>query len=161
MFCIAMASRPFQEQEKDHELVRQVHKLQCVMGQNRVTGAAGDKRGREDSRIFAKAIDATMISSRSNDAIRSGKNITIRSAKSGTGSVGCYLHVLDRVEEVYAAFEESPGSFCILMMSAETFRGKMTLKDSVKGANGQVSRSDFYEFGHTVQRNVPNKAEND
>lgn len=119
------------------------------MPQNRKTGAMADKFGRETSRLIAKNLGAKGISPNSNEFAHEGRHITIRCAHHRTKDVGVPYKMLNRIDAVFAAFEDKEGNYDLYDISPNLFR--VYMRDS-KGQRkvALVRRSVFLETGRFI-----------
>jgi hypothetical protein len=116
------------------------------MTQNRDSGAAGNAFGRATGKKLAAALGATLTKPGSNEARWDGKLVVLKSASARTNSVGVTYLMLDRVEEIVAAFQRDDGSFELYRLSANAFRAEMRPTGSLGPSHGRVgvvSRSVF------------------
>jgi hypothetical protein len=81
------------------------------MPQNRHTGAAGDRFGRETAPKIAAVIDAVMSRPGSNEANWHGRRAVIKCAKAGNPRVGVTFRMLNTVDVIVAAFQRDDGRF--------------------------------------------------
>ena len=75
------------------------------MGQNQITGAAGDKYGREMARIVAKLLKTELLSNKSNEILLDEGLFVIKSARRKTTSIGITVKMLERLQGIIIAFE--------------------------------------------------------
>lgn len=123
------------------------------MPQNRESGAAANKWGRQIARLIARKLGATEISNRSNEFILNGKNITIRCAHYNTDSVGVTYLMLNRIDYVIGAFEDERGRFNLYELRPTQYKKKMTetrSKGPSAGKVGIVKRSTFERLGRLL-----------
>lgn len=89
----------------------------------------------------------------SNEARWDGKLVVLKSAASATNSVGVTYLMLDRVDEVVAAFQREDGRFDVYALSAAAFRSAMKptrSKGASSGRVGIVRRSTFESLGRSL-----------
>ena len=125
------------------------------MTQDRASGAAANKWGRETARKIASKIDAVMKGRTSNEARLDGKTIVIKCAASRTDSVGVTFKMLDRLDSIIGAFQLDDGSFEVWSLSPEKFRQGMRdtrSKGSAAGKVGIVRKVSFEKGGITLGR---------
>jgi hypothetical protein len=119
------------------------------MPQDRETGAAARNRGHELAPKLARLIGAILLGSRSNEAQLGDKRIVIKTGSGRNDQVGVTYAMLDRVHDVYAAFESEPGLYSVYRLPAPLFSGHM--RDSKRaGKLGLVRRRTFEELGELV-----------
>jgi len=120
------------------------------MGQDQVSGAAGNEFGRQNGKKLAEALGATLIKPGSNEARLQGKLVALKSAAPGTHSVGVTYLMLNRVDEIIAALQRDDGAFDVYALSAAAFRSAMKptrSKGPSAGRVGVVRRSVFESDG--------------
>jgi hypothetical protein len=120
------------------------------MPQDRLTGAAGNAFGRATAPLIAKAIGATMLGSRSNEAVLGGNRVVIKCAAPNTTSIGVTYVMLERLHSVVGAFQQTNGSFSVILLPVTIFASEQRLSRSQgasKGKVGLVSRSVFERKG--------------
>src|SRR5687768_9320379 len=121
------------------------------MPQDRETGAAARNRGHELAPRLARLIGAKLLGSRSNEAQLGDKRLVIKTASGRNDQVGVTYAMLDRIHDVYAAFESEPGQYTVYRLPVRLFSGHM--RDSeAEGKVGLVRRSTFQELGELVVR---------
>ena len=121
------------------------------MPQDRESGAAGAKFGRETAKIIAQKLGATKEGrSYSNEYLLKGKHIVIKCAHHKTGSVGISYHMLERLDSIFGAFETDSGAYKLYELSSAQFKKSMEPTRSQgpsKGKVGIVKKAIFYEKG--------------
>lgn len=121
------------------------------MPQDRESGAAGAKFGREAAKIIAKKLSATKEGrSDSNEYLLKGKHIVIKCAHRRTPSVGISYHMLERMDSILGAFETDSGTYELYELSPAQFKKYMEPTRSQgpsKGKVGIVKKAIFYEKG--------------
>jgi len=123
------------------------------MPQDRDTGAAGDKFGRECGRKIADALDANLVSGNSNEATRNGRRIVIKCAAVLNTKVGVSYDMLERLDEVFGAFQREDGRFDVISLPASVYRDRMSETRSQgpsAGKVGVVSKSVFLAEGQVI-----------
>jgi hypothetical protein len=98
---------------------------ESAMPQDEFTGEAGRTFGRETAPLIARAIGATMLGSESNEATYRGRHIVIKCARRNTGKVGVTYRMLERVDTVVGAFQQTDGSFEVILLPATILVEKM------------------------------------
>ena len=125
------------------------------MAQDRESGAAANKWGRETAPKIALKIGAVMKGRASNEARLDGKTIVIKCAASATDSVGVTFNMLTRVDSIIGAFQLDDGSFELWSLSPEKFHQGMRdtrSKGSAAGKVGIVRKVAFERGGFTLGR---------
>lgn len=120
------------------------------MPQDQSSGAAGNAFGRTMAPRIAHAIGATMLGSRSNEAIFEGMRVVIKCAAPKTTSVGVTYLMLERLHSVIGAFQQTNGSFSLFLLPATTFTAEQRPSRSQgpsSGKVGLVSRAVFESKG--------------
>ncbi|MCC5982687.1 MAG: hypothetical protein JJU26_13320 [Oceanicaulis sp.] len=123
------------------------------MPQTTNSGSEGNEFGRRMAPQLAAAVGATLLGKTSNEATLGTKRVVLKSANSGTTAVGVTHKMLDRIDEVIAAFGKSGGLFVMYSLPAATFSKHMR-ESASKGAKGHgvglVSRGVFEEHGREI-----------
>ena len=125
------------------------------MKQDQATGAAASRWGRETGRRIAKALDGTPLSNQANEFLIGGRRVAVKTAKSGTDSVGVTYLVLDRVADVYGAWEVGSEEFEVWSLLADAFKRHMretASRGASAGRVGLVRRAVFESQGKLVGR---------
>jgi hypothetical protein len=123
------------------------------MPQNHKTGVAGNEFGRTNAKKLAAALGAILTRPGSNEARWEGKLVALKSAASGTTSIGVTYLMLGRVDEVIAAFERLDGAFDLFALSASAFSSAMKptrSKGPSAGRVGIVTKVVFEESGRPL-----------
>jgi len=124
------------------------------MAQDRITGADGNRFGRETAPLIARAIGATILGSQSNEVTYKGSRAVIKCAARKTNSVGVTYHMLGRVDSVLGAFQQPDGSFEVRMLPATIFAQQMRptrSRGASAGKVGVVSRGVFERRGEYIK----------
>ena len=123
------------------------------MVQDRESGAAAAAWGRETAIRVGRALGATPTSSTSNEFSFHDRRIVIKMAHENTTSVGVTYHMLERLDDVLAAWEVSSGEFDVWSLPARTFAQHVRDSRSRGGAGkvGLVTRRVFEELGQRVK----------
>ncbi|SQD76529.1 hypothetical protein [Moritella yayanosii] len=108
------------------------------MSQNKNSGAAANKWGRETARSIASKIGATMISKASNECNHNGCKAVIKCAKVATDSVGVTYKMLERLDYIIGAFQSENGTFELFQLSSSYFENDMRATASLGSASGKV-----------------------
>lgn len=109
------------------------------MPQDRESGARADKYGRETARKIAERISATAISKTSNEFLLKNRKITIRCARFKTTDVGVSYKMLERIDAVIAALEQSNEEYKLYEISPQTFKQHMRETKSKGASAGKVA----------------------
>jgi hypothetical protein len=122
------------------------------MPQDRESGAAAAAWGRHTAVRIGQALGATSTSSISNEFSFRGRRVVIKTAHLNTTSVGVTYHMLERLDDVLAAFEVNSREFDVWSIPARTF--EQHVRDSRSrgsaGKVGLVTRRVFQELGQRV-----------
>lgn len=94
-------------------------------GQDRASGAAADKWGRETASALAQKLGATQPSGRSNECRLDGDRGVIKCAAAANDSVGVTFKMLDRLDAVVAAFQREDGAFEVWSLTPAAFKAHM------------------------------------
>jgi|GEM_PF-2949240 Predicted restriction endonuclease len=105
--------------------------------QNRKSGAAADKWGRETARYIASQIGAKMKKPGSNEATFRGKKVVIKCAAPATDRVGVTSKMLSTLDFVIAAFSADDGSFELWMLPARVIPSHAPLRSRRKTSAAQ------------------------
>lgn len=127
------------------------------MPQDRESGAAGDRFGREFAPKIATGIGARMLGTDSNTCEWNNVRFTLHCAGKNTKSVGVTHQTLPTVEGVLGAFQRKDGQFDVYLMSRADFQSNMTPTRSrgrSSGKTSQVARGKFKRLGCLVARGV-------
>jgi hypothetical protein len=125
------------------------------MNQDRSTGAAADRWGRETARVLARAIGATTPSIGSNECLLEGNRIVIKCAAVATDSVGVTFKMLDRLDAVVGAFQLEDGVFDVWSLTPSAFRAGMRdtrSRGASAGKVGLVCKDVFVREGRSLGR---------
>jgi hypothetical protein len=108
------------------------------MSQDRQSGARANEWGRKKSKEIARALNATELSTNSNECTLSGKRVVIKCANVGNNKIGVPYKMLPRVTQVIAAFARPDGSFDLIGISPFTFQKAMGPTASTGKSSGKV-----------------------
>ena len=120
------------------------------MPQDRNSGAAANRWGRETARQIASRIGATMQSRASNEALLDGQKVVIKCAAPATDSVGVTYKMLEKLDAVIGAFQLDDGSFDLWSVSPKQFESAMRETRSRGPSAGKVAivrRNVFIDYG--------------
>lgn len=126
--------------------------------QNRKTGVAADKWGRETARYIASQIGAKMKKTGSNEASFRGKKVVIKCAAPATDRVGVTSKMLSTLDSVIAAFEADDGSFDLWILPANLVPSQATLHSHRKTSGEQlmIRKTSFVDQGqHLGSLKIP------
>jgi len=110
------------------------------MTQDRASGAAGNRYGREMAALVARLLGTHLTSFRSNEADFGGRRVVIKCAAPKTDQVGVVTTMLDRVDFILGAFEEEDGSIKVWALPTETFKTKMEESRSASHRPGTLMK---------------------
>ncbi|MEN6384181.1 MAG: hypothetical protein ABFD79_03185 [Phycisphaerales bacterium] len=116
------------------------------MPQDRTSGARANEYGHMMARNIAEKIGAAPITDNSNEFAYEGRLITIRCAKKGNNQIGCTYAMLERIDVVFAAFEEENGIYNIYEMSPALYLS-LSRDSKDEGRIGLVTLSDCKKAG--------------
>jgi hypothetical protein len=125
------------------------------MPQNRKSGAAANKWGRQTARKIATEIGAVMLGSNSNEARFRNKRVVIKCARRATVNIGVMFNMLERLDSIIGAFQLADNSFKLWTLAIPVFRSEMRVtrsKGVSAGKVGQVQRSVFVNRGRLLGR---------
>src|SRR5882724_6568812 len=108
------------------------------MGQDRQSGAAGNRFGHETAKHVATSIGAELVRKGSNEAKYQGARLVIKCANVATDSVGVTYQMLERLETVLGAFSRDDGQIDLMSLPAATFRKHMVPTRSKGASAGTV-----------------------
>jgi hypothetical protein len=131
---------------------RTSHGRFVLMPQDQASGAAASAWGKATARRIAKALDATPLSSNSNEFQRNGQRIAIKCAAERTKSVGVTYKMLDHIDLVVGAFQspDNPSVFELLSLTPTQYRALLRPTRSTGSSSGRVGiveRERFIEHG--------------
>jgi len=123
------------------------------MPQDRLSGAEGDRYGREFGRRVAAALGAEMVARGSNECLFNGERVVVKCAHQRTKSVGVPYKMMERIKAVFAAFEQDDGSYVVRRLPVERYAELSTpsRSNSVSAHRvGMVKRAVFEGEGEVV-----------
>jgi hypothetical protein len=125
------------------------------MPQDRHTGAEASSYGHQCGERIATALGTYLTSTASNECMFNGERVVIKSARATTTKVGISYQMIETLDAVLGAFENSVGSYRVLRLPAnrcaELMRGEPTRsRGSSSGKVGMVRRSAFEREGSLV-----------
>jgi hypothetical protein len=123
------------------------------MPQNKETGLEASRFGHECARQIAAVIGAQMLGRKSNACTWNGQRAVIKAAHLNTKSVGVLYHMIDRVEIVLGAFEETDGPYRVMQLPIARCAAAMKPTRSRAPSSGRVgivSRKLFEDEGRLV-----------
>jgi len=113
-------------------------KSEGIVQQDKQSGATGNAFGKETAPLIAKAIGATMLSPRSNEATFQGSRVVIKCAAEKTNCVGVTYRMLERLDSVFGAFQLADGSFEVLALPVRIYKEQMRATRSRGASAGKV-----------------------
>ena len=108
------------------------------MTQDRTSGAAANKWGRDIAPKIALKIGAVMKGRTSNEALLYGKTVVIKCAAKATSSVGVSFKMLNHLDSILGAFQLDDGSFELWSLPPDKFRQEMSDTRSHGPSAGKV-----------------------
>lgn len=125
------------------------------MPQDRSSGARASDWGHQTAARLAQKLGATGMRRSSNECELAGRRVVIKCAAKDTQSVGVTFRMLDRLDDVVAAFQLDDGSFEIWSISPHQFKSVMRetkSRGTSAGKVGLVERSYFQRHGKSLGR---------
>jgi len=123
------------------------------MAQDRQSGAEANRFGRAQAVVIAKGIGAVMVRNGSNECLFRNERVVIKCARFATTKVGVSYKMLQNLDAVLGAFENSNGSYQVIRLSKNDYQAHMTPTRS-KGPSsnrvGIVDRAVFERLGKAV-----------
>ena len=95
------------------------------MPQNRETGRAAARFGRESFERVVEHLQAEAVAGRSNNASWDGKRINVKSARLGNTKIGATLNNLAWADSIIAAIQENNEYFGLYEVTSDWFRAQM------------------------------------
>ena len=95
------------------------------MPQDRQSGAAANKYGRETALKIAHLLGARMIDMNSNECILSGEQFVIKCARWKTQDIGVSYKMLEHLDGIIGAFETEDGSYDLYRLDLTVFKSSM------------------------------------
>lgn len=92
------------------------------MPQNKETGAAANRFGKQAAGKIAGLLGLKRLSNVSNEVLYQGRRAVIKSAHLGNGYIGVTLNMLERVEIIIAAFENTDAHYELYSLGVETYK---------------------------------------
>jgi hypothetical protein len=123
------------------------------MAQDRASGAAAAAWGKRTAEALAKKLGATKPAGASNECLLDGNRVVIKCAKPATRSVGVTFSMLDRLDDIIAAFQRDDGAFELWSLTPAAFRQYMRetrSRGSSAGKVGLVEREVFRAKGKAL-----------
>jgi hypothetical protein len=109
--------------------------------QDRASGAAGNKFGRECGAKIIEALGATKVKKGSNECLIEGIRASVHCARKHTSSVGVTKLCLQRLDVVVGAFEQEDGAFKVFQIPASLFKEQGTDTRSLGPSSGRVLKA--------------------
>ena len=97
------------------------------MTQNRETGAAANQFGKDAAKIIAGHLGLKMLTKISNEVTYNGQQAVIKSAHLGNGYIGVSLKMLERIDIIIAAFENTDGHYDLYTLDVKTFKNNIRI----------------------------------
>lgn len=123
------------------------------MTQDRASGAAASKWGKQTARALAQKLGATKPTGNSNECRLDGQRVVIKCAAPATDSVGVTFKMLDRLDAVVGAFQRDDGAFELRSLTPRLFKKYMRdtrSRGRSAGKVGLVRRSTFQTKGKAL-----------
>lgn len=124
------------------------------MPQDRKSGAAANKYGRETARKIMKKLGTKPISSMSNECILKGSLVAIKCSRKYTKCIGVSYLMLKRLKAVIGAFETENDYYDLYELSPRVFANNMRptrSKGAAAGKVGLVTQSVFEAKGRFIK----------
>jgi len=118
------------------------------MTQDRDSGAEANRYGREMARVIANRLGTSCPDKNSNECVYKGKRVVIKCAHARTQDIGVSYRMLERIDEIIAAFEQDSGAYRLYCLTPAQFRKNMrptASKGPAAGRVGLVRKSVFLE----------------
>jgi hypothetical protein len=123
------------------------------MPQNRVSGAEGNRYGRECGERIATALGAQRVSARSNECDFNGERVVIHCARLRTKTVRVTRRMVEKLQAVLGAVQREDGSYDVYRLAMQSYREQMKPSHS-HGKKAEnvflVDRKVFEEHGFHV-----------
>jgi len=119
------------------------------MPQDRNTGAAANQFGRKAAMIISDLIGAKRLSKASNEVLYDGRRAVIKSAHLGNNYIGVTLKMLERIDVIIAAFENTDGHYDLYTLDVPTFKNNIRIGHHEH--IGLVTKKIFYDSGTFLQ----------
>lgn len=124
------------------------------MPQDRESGAAANKYGRETARKIMKKLGTKPISSMSNECVLKGRLVAIKCSRKYTKCIGVSYLMLKRLKAVIGAFETENDYYDLYELSPRVFANNMRptrSKGAAAGKVGLVTQSVFEAKGRFIK----------
>lgn len=124
------------------------------MPQDRESGAAANKYGRETARKIMKKLGTKPISLMSNECILKGRLVAIKCSRKYTKCIGVSYLMLKRLKVVIGAFETENDYYDLYELSPRVFANNMRptrSKGAAAGKVGLVTQSVFEAKGRFIK----------
>ena len=95
------------------------------MGQTRESGAAARDYGYQMATAVATFLGATLLGSRSNEALWEGQRIVIKYARHRTPEIGVSNAMLERVDSVVVSLESDTGDYMLYRVRPTWYQQEM------------------------------------
>jgi hypothetical protein len=110
------------------------------MPQDRESGAAGNRYGREMAAIIADLLGTRLSGRVSNEAVFEGRAVVIKCAAPKTDQVGVPTGMLARLDAILGVFEQEDGSVVIWELPVGNYRARMEESRSASHAPGSLMK---------------------
>ncbi len=119
------------------------------MAQDRASGSAAAKWGKQTARALAQKLGATNLTERSNECLLDGQRVVIKCANPKNDRVGVTFSMLERLDAVLGAFQRDDGAFDLWSLTPAVFKEHMrdTRSRASIGRVGLVRRDVFKSKG--------------
>lgn len=124
------------------------------MPQDRKSGAAANRYGRQTAKKIMTKLDTKPISSMSNECMLKGRRVAIKCSRKHTKCIGVSYLMLKRLDTVIGAFEVENNTYDLYELSPRVFSSNMRptrSKGAAAGKVGLVRQSIFEERGKFIQ----------
>jgi len=116
------------------------------MAQDRDSGAQADRWGRDQAKNIATSIGAQMVRNGSNEVVYENCRAVLKGARSATTKVGVSYKMLEHIDAVLGAFENSNGTYRIIRLSAKDYKASMKPTRSKGPSANRVGTVDVAVF---------------
>jgi len=123
------------------------------MGQDRESGAEGNRYGRETGAAVATLLGAKRLTKRSNESMLNGERVAIKCAAPKTDQVGVLTDMLGRVDAVLGCFEGDDGCVEVWRLTRTDYQSRMEASRSASHKPGSLMKARnklFREKGRLV-----------
>lgn len=124
------------------------------MPQDRESGAAANRYGRETALKIMKKLGTKQISSMSNECVLGGRRVVIKCSRKHTKCIGASYLMLKRLDAVIGAFETEDDMYNLFELNPKVFVNNMRptrSKGPSAGKVGLVTQSIFEAKGEFLK----------